>query len=81
MDSDGAFICLVTIDDFAAFLRDKDGKLNQYMLEPNVRDYQGDVAVNNDIRDTLQSNDSNEFWWLNITVLLFWPMKHNWVPE
>jgi hypothetical protein len=43
------------------------------MLEPNVRDYQGaNNPVNREIRQTLQSPDNKEFWWLNngITYLL-----------
>jgi hypothetical protein len=70
-DNDGSFICLATIENFAAFLRDRDGNISQYMLEPNVRDHQGDVNVNKDIRLTLQSEEPIDFWWLNngITIL------------
>ena len=70
-DTDGSFICLVPLAHFAEFMRDKQGNISQYMLEPNVRDYQGNVDVNRDIRVTLQSSDMREFWWLNngITIL------------
>jgi hypothetical protein len=36
-----------------------------------VRDYQGDVEVNREIRDALENPGNEEFWWLNngITIL------------
>jgi hypothetical protein len=65
-------VCLAKLVDFFKFLRDKDGNLRTGILEPNVRDYQGDRnPVNSDIRKTLQSPQTSEFWWLNngITIL------------
>lgn len=48
------------------------GELLEYLFESNVRDYEGDVEVNEQIRETLHNqNDKAEFWWLNngITIL------------
>jgi hypothetical protein len=65
-------VCLARLVDFFKFLRGKDGNLRTGILEPNVRDYQGGRnPVNSDIRKTLQSPQTSEFWWLNngITIL------------
>lgn len=66
-----ATVCLVSLTDFAKFLRDEQGSLRQSLFESNVRAYQGSVQVNRDIRRTLESPDGDEFWWLNngITIL------------
>ncbi len=71
--SDGSVVCLVRLNDFAAFLKDSNGNMKTRMLEPNVRDYQGRRnPVNAQIRETLTNQASTEeFWWLNngITIL------------
>ncbi len=72
MADDGSVICLARLDKFAEFLTDENGRLRQYLLEPNVRDYAGERnPVNTDIRNTLLTNDVREFWWLNngVTIL------------
>lgn len=69
---DGSVICLVRLDHFTAFITGPDGKIRTAVLEPNVRDYQGRTnPVNREIRATLASSASEEFWWLNngITIL------------
>lgn len=71
--SDGSVVCLVGLNDFAAFLTDAHGHIKTRMLEPNVRDYQGKRnPINAQIRATLNDKSSKEeFWWLNngITIL------------
>jgi hypothetical protein len=72
MCSDGSVVCLARLDKFAKFLTDDNGKLREYMLEPNVRDYAGKWnTVNQEIRKAIASNEVREFWWLNngITIL------------
>jgi hypothetical protein len=69
---DNSAIALVRLTSFAEFLADEHGLIRRHMLEPNVRDYQGaNNPVNREIRQTLQSPDNKEFWWLNngITIL------------
>jgi AIPR protein len=69
---DNSAIALVKLTSFAEFLTDEHGLVRRHMLEPNVRDYQGaNNPVNREIRQTLQSADNREFWWLNngITIL------------
>ncbi|BAU14360.1 hypothetical protein LEP3755_49070 [Leptolyngbya sp. NIES-3755] len=66
------YIVLSLLPKYYDFITDQSGVLRQYLFESNIRDYQGDVTVNDEIHKTLQSNDSNtDFWWLNngITIL------------
>jgi hypothetical protein len=67
-----SYVCLVKLRDFYQFIEDKDTKrINRHIFEANVRDYQGDVSVNKEIRGTLQTPGGENFWWLNngITIL------------
>ena len=68
-----AYLCLVPLRKFYEFITDSDknAALRGHIFEANVRDYQGQVAVNKEIRTTLAASGSEEFWWLNngITVI------------
>lgn len=66
-----AFVCLVNLKDFFAFISDDAGALRRNIFEANVRDYQGHTVVNDDIQQSLQESHREDFWWLNngITVL------------
>jgi hypothetical protein len=59
------FVCLVTLRDYLAFITDDDGHLRSHLFEGNVRDYQGKTEVNVEIRKTLETVSSEDFWWLN----------------
>lgn len=68
------YIVLSRLDNFFDFICDEQGKLRRYLFESNVRDYLGVSPINNDIEETLRSNDTKDnfdFWWLNngITIL------------
>ena len=65
-----AYICLVPLQKFFEFISEK-GIMRGHIFEANVRDYQGDVTVNEQIAVTLSVPRSEEFWWLNngITVI------------
>jgi hypothetical protein len=67
---DQSYVCLATLSDFYRFIS-HDGRLHREIFESNVRDYQGNVQVNNAIRETLRRKDSEDFWYLNngVTVL------------
>jgi hypothetical protein len=69
--SQGAFVLLVDIKDYADFVSDEHGNLRRYMFDSNVRDFLGENRVNQDIALTLADVDSPDFWWLNngITIL------------
>jgi hypothetical protein len=62
---------LVTLADYLHFLSEEDGTLRGHLFDWNVRDYQGQVAVNREIQNTLTSTGDDDFWWLNngITIL------------
>jgi hypothetical protein len=59
------FVCLVSLPDFLDFIKDEHGHLRSHLFEGNVRDYQGNVEVNKEIRHTLETPTSEDFWWLN----------------
>lgn len=68
------YLLLTTLDAYSRFITDEDGKLRRYLFESNVRDYLGEVQINNDISQTLKNHASpasEDFWWLNngVTIL------------
>jgi hypothetical protein len=69
--SDNSHIALVTLRDYYDLIVDDNGRLRRHLFEHNVRDYEGNVSVNLEIRRSLKSPDSPEFWWLNngVTIL------------
>ncbi|MCC6367514.1 MAG: AIPR family protein [Bryobacterales bacterium] len=66
-----AFVCLVSLKEYHAFITDEKGNLTRSIFESNVRDYQGTTEVNDQIQTTLREGSADEFWWLNngITVV------------
>lgn len=69
--SGSSHVALVKLGDYVKFLTDERGDLRRHIFDWNVRNYQGDVEVNREIRDSLQDSASPEFWWLNngITIV------------
>lgn len=66
------YVVLASLKDYYDFVTDENDILCKYLFESNVRDYQGNIEVNRDIRRTLDLDKSNvDFWWLNngITIL------------
>jgi hypothetical protein len=63
-------LALVKLKDYYDLIVDENGRLRRHLFEWNVRDYQGNVAVNQDIRKSLNAPDSPEFWWLNNGVTI-----------
>jgi len=65
------FIALVALKDYYRFITDENGLLRRHIFEANVRDYQGNNSVNNEIKETLSSEVVEDFWWLNngVTIL------------
>lgn len=67
-----ARLALVKLADYKGLITSQSGELVEYLFESNVRDYQGEIEVNQQISETLKkSSDPTEFWWLNngITIL------------
>ncbi len=63
-------VAIVKLRDYYDLIVDENGRLRRHLFEWNVRDYQGNVSVNQEIRQSLTSPDSPEFWWLNNGVTL-----------
>ncbi|MFD7901165.1 AIPR family protein [Kitasatospora sp. NPDC059747] len=68
--SGDSHVALVTLADYFNLIADENRKLRRHLFDWNVRDYQGPVTVNQEIRRTLESEDSPEFWWLNNGVTI-----------
>lgn len=64
------YIALVNLGNYYKFITDEAGTLRKYIFESNVRDYQGHNSVNNEIRETLNSETPEDFWWLNNGVTI-----------
>jgi hypothetical protein len=69
--SGNSHVALVKLKDYYNLIVEENGRLRRHLFEWNVRDYQGNVAVNQGIRKSLTSAGSPEFWWLNngVTIL------------
>ena len=65
------YVVLCRLRDYLDFITDEEGGLRRYLFEGNVRDYLGDVQVNENIAETLRENGAVDFWWLNngVTIL------------
>ncbi len=65
------YVVLAKLKDYCAFVQDDKGHLRRYLFDSNVRAYLGVNLVNADISETLASNSSPNFWWLNngVTIL------------
>lgn len=67
-----AWVCLVPMPSYYKFITNENGEMKNEFFEGNVRDWEGDVAVNEAIKQTLEHGTPEEdFWWLNngITIL------------
>jgi AIPR protein len=66
-----AYLCLINLRDYYTFISDNKKALRKHIFETNVRDYQGKVEVNEGIKQTLESDSKEDFWWLNngITII------------
>ena len=58
------YVCLVELSDFFNFITENKKTILKQLFDANVRDYQGHVEVNNEIRASLKAN-AEDFWWLN----------------
>ncbi|WP_347883682.1 AIPR family protein [Pseudomonas aestiva] len=64
------YVLLARLSDYFGFISDK-GSLRRYLFDSNVRDFMGLNRVNEDIKETLENENSPDFWWLNngVTIL------------
>ncbi|MEU2559645.1 AIPR family protein [Streptomyces longispororuber] len=63
-------IALVTLKDYLGFICNEDGTLRRHIFDWNVRDYEGGVEVNREIKESLLDPDAPQFWWLNNGVTI-----------
>jgi hypothetical protein len=63
------YILLAKLSDYYSFISDN-GKLRRYLFESNVRDFMGLNRVNEDIRISLNSSTTTDFWCLNNGVTM-----------
>ncbi|MFC7532835.1 AIPR family protein [Actinoplanes sp. GCM10030250] len=67
----GGYIGVVRLRDYDKFITTRSGELDASLFEANVRDYEGETAVNRSIQETLEDSDPTEdFWWLNNGVTI-----------
>ncbi|MBC8994026.1 AIPR family protein [Micromonospora chalcea] len=70
-DMSGGYVAVVRLADYEKFITGRYGELDSLLFEANVRDYEGETAVNRSIQDTLEAPDPCEdFWWLNNGVTI-----------
>lgn len=64
------YVLLANLKDYYGFVTE-DKKLRRYLFDSNVRDFMGINRVNEDIKSTLENEESPDFWWLNngVTIL------------
>ena len=63
-------VALVSLRDYVAFLSDEHGNLIRHIFDWNVRDYQGNIEVNKEIKASLDDTQAPDFWWLNNGVTI-----------
>lgn len=65
------YVGIVNLDDYFNFITDPDRNIIENIFESNIRHYQGDVDVNNKIKESLMDEFEIDFWWLNngITII------------
>ncbi len=74
-ETDGSCVVLVHLRDYYQFITyasNSERQLRLEIFESNVRDYEGDIDVNEDIHRTLvEPVQGEDFWWLNngVTIL------------
>ncbi|MFC8299169.1 AIPR family protein [Micromonospora orduensis] len=70
-DMAGGYVAVVRLADYEKFITGRYGELDSLLFEANVRDYEGETAVNQSIQDTLERPDpAEDFWWLNNGVTI-----------
>lgn len=64
------YIGIVSLNDYFKFIMDGNN-IRENIFENNIRHYQGEVDVNNNIAETLNTDKERDFWWLNngITII------------
>jgi hypothetical protein len=71
LDKEYGYVGVVSLKDYYNFIVSEERRIKEQIFESNVRHFQGNVDVNRKIQDTLRSDFSRDFWWLNngITII------------
>lgn len=71
LETPEGWVGLVKLDEYWKFLQDEHGDLQERIFESNVRGFQQNTPVNDNIRMTLDNPGKADFWLLNngITIL------------
>ncbi|WP_334029831.1 AIPR family protein [Alteromonas sp. P256] len=70
LSSGERYVLLANLADYYGFVSDE-GRLRRYLFDSNVRDFMGLNRVNEDIKNTLEDDETPDFWCLNngVTIL------------
>jgi len=71
ISSQQVYVTLVNLAEYFRFITNAKQEMIKHIFESNVRDYQGHTTVNKEIQDSLESPNTEDFWWLNngITIV------------
>lgn len=71
LTSGESYVALAPLRNYVSLICERDFSVRRHLFDANVRDYQGQVAVNKEIVATLNDPASPEFWWMNngVTIL------------
>jgi hypothetical protein len=77
MTSGESYVALATLPNFMRLISDENWAIQRHLFDANVRDFQGDVAVNKEMMVSLVQSDGPEFWWLNNGVTILCDEAHS----
>lgn len=77
MTSGESYVALARLSNFMKLISDESWSMQRHVFDANVRDFQGDVAVNKEIMASLQQMDGPDFWWLNNGVTILCDEAHS----
>ncbi|WP_157815792.1 AIPR family protein [Kitasatospora sp. CB02891] len=77
LTSGESYVALARLSSFIKLISDEGLGLRRHLFDANVRDYQGQVAVNKEILASLRDSAGPDFWWLNNGVTIVCDEAHS----
>ncbi|NYH77214.1 hypothetical protein FHR84_000528 [Actinopolyspora biskrensis] len=79
MTSGESYVALAPLENYISLICEpgSDFSVRRHLFDANVRDHQGNVAVNKEIMSTLEDQSSPEFWWMNNGVTILCDEAHS----
>ncbi|MBK2267177.1 AIPR family protein [Francisella philomiragia] len=73
------YIGVVELAKYKQFLTSDSGEIRDDLFENNIRHFQGSVDVNKKIKNTIETKEDQDFWWLNngVTIVAEDPKELN----